>query len=144
MSTTEGLKWGSYVGSPALGAPAVSYTLELQVRVKTLQCSGNDRVYALCPGSTLLTVYRTKPDEPADKLMWSAALCWGFMDGSLRVFLTKSDTGLSVMEHNNPDKVRGVVIMQINKQNPVLSHLHTDDKLSGTFVGSPQLPILMV
>ena len=108
VSTVEGLKWGQYVGSPALGAPAVGFTQTLNTSVQALVCLNNDNVFALSHNSTLLTVHQARPGESEERLLWSAALSWGYMDGCIRVCTSPESTPVCLMEHHTPDKVRKV------------------------------------
>lgn len=105
----EGLKWGQYVGSPALGAPAVGFTQTLNTSVQSLVCLNNDNVFALGHNSTLLTLQQAKPGESAERLLWSAALSWGYMDGCIRVCTAPESTPVCLVEHHTPDKVRYVL-----------------------------------
>lgn len=105
MSTVEGLKWGQYVGSPALGAPAVGFTQALTPSVQSLVCLDNDSVFALSDNSTLMTVHQEKSGEGKVQLVWSAALSWGYMDGSLRMRTSPDSPPISLMEHHTPDKI---------------------------------------
>lgn len=106
MTTVEGLKWGQYVGSPALGAPAVGFTQPLPLSVQSLLCLDNDSVFALSDNSTLMTVHQEKSGEGKVQLVWSAALSWGYMDGSLRMRTSPESTPICLLEHHTPDKVK--------------------------------------
>lgn len=108
MSTVEGIKWGQYVGSPALGAPAVGFTKALTPPVQSLVCLDNDSVFALSDNSTLMTVHQEKSGEGKVQLVWSAALSWGYMDGSLRMRTSPESPLISLMEHHTPDKVKNL------------------------------------
>lgn len=112
VSTVEGLKWGQYVGSPALGAPAVGFTQTLNTAVQSLVCLNNDNVFALSHNSTLLTVHQARPGESEERLMWSAALSWGYMDGCIRVCTSPDSAPVCLMEHHTPDKVRCVYVFK--------------------------------
>ncbi len=105
INTVEGLKWGQYVGSPALGAPAVGFTQTLNTSVQSLVCLKNDNVFVLGHNSTLLTVYQARPGESEERLFWSAVLSWGYMDGGIRVCTSPESAPICVMEHRTPDKV---------------------------------------
>lgn len=113
VSTVEGLKWGQYVGSPALGAPAVGFTQTLNTAVQSLVCLSNDNVFALSHNSTLLTVHQARPGESEERLMWSAALSWGYMDGCIRVCTSPDSAPVCLMEHHTPDKVRCVYVLNV-------------------------------
>ena len=113
VSTVEGLKWGQYVGSPAFGAPAVVFTQALNASLQTLVCLKNETVFALSRDSTLLTVHQLRPGESEERLLWSAALSWGYIDGCLRVGTAPGSTPLRIMEHHTPDKVSIVTVTSI-------------------------------
>lgn len=105
ISTVEGLKWGEYVGSPALGAPAVGFTQPLNSSVQSLICFNNDNLFALSHNTTLLTVHQAKPGESEERLSWTAALSWRYMDGCIRVFNSPESAAFCLMEHHTPDKI---------------------------------------
>lgn len=105
VNTVEGLKWGQYVGSPAMGAPAVGFTQALNTSVHSLVCLKNDYVFVLGYNCTLLTVHQTKPGESDESLIWSAVLSWGYMDGGLRVCTSPESAPVCLMEHHTPDKI---------------------------------------
>ncbi|XP_022782202.1 lysosomal-trafficking regulator-like isoform X2 [Stylophora pistillata] len=105
VNTVEGLKWGQYVGSPAMGAPAVGFTQALNTSVHSLVCLKNDYVFVLGYNCTLLTVHQTKPGESDERLIWSAVLSWGYMDGGLRVCTSPESAPVCLMEHHTPDKI---------------------------------------
>ena len=105
INTVEGLKWGQYVGSPALGAPAVGFTHTLNTSAQSLVCIKNDNVFVLGHNSTLLTVHQARPGESEERLLWSAALSWGYMDGGIRVCTSPESAPICLMEHHTPDKV---------------------------------------
>lgn len=109
IGTVEGLKWGQYVGSPTLGAPAVGFTQPLNMSVQSLVYLNNDNVFALGNNSTLLTVHQAKPGESEERLLWSAALSWGYVDGCIRVCTSPENSPVCLMEHHTPDKVRYVL-----------------------------------
>lgn len=108
VSTVEGLKWGQYLGSPALGAPAVGFTQALNSSVQSLVCLNNDNVFALGHNTTLLTVHQARSGESEERLLWAAALSWGYMDGCIRVSTSPDSAPVCLMEHHTPDKVRYV------------------------------------
>ena len=105
INTVEGLKWGQYVGSPALGAPAVGFSQTLNASVQSLVCLKNDIVFVLSHNSTLMTVHQAKPGESEGRLLWSAVLSWGYMDGCIRVCTSPDSVPVCLMEHHTPDKV---------------------------------------
>ena len=105
LNTVEGLKWGQYVGSPALGAPAVGFSQTVNSSVRTLVCLKNDNVFVLGHNSTLMTVHQTRPGQSEERLLWSAVLSWGYMDGSIRVCTSPDSAPVCLMEHHTPDKV---------------------------------------
>lgn len=112
VSTVEGLKWGQYLGSPALGAPAVGFTQALNSSVQSLVCLNNDNVFALGHNTTLLTVHQARFGESEERLLWAAALSWGYMDGCIRVSTSPDSAPVCLMEHHTPDKVRYVKRIQ--------------------------------
>ena len=135
VNTVEGLKWGQYVGSPALGAPAVGFTQTLNTSVQTLVCLKNDNVFVLSHSSTLLTVHQAKPGETEERLLWSAALSWGYMDGGVRVCTSPESAPICLMEHHTPDKVK--------KNSETSSFYRTNKMLQAPShcVGTPPIPL---
>ena len=108
VNTVEGLRWGQYVGSPALGAPAVSFSQALNTSVRSLVCLKNDNVFALSHNSTLMTVHQARPGQSGERLLWSAVLSWGYMDGCIRVCTSPDSAPVCLMEHHTPDKVNNI------------------------------------
>ena len=97
------------MGSPAMGAPAMRFTQPLNTSVQSLVCLKNDSVFVLGHNSTLLTVHQAKPGESEERLIWSAVLSWGYMDGDVRVCPSPEIAPVCLMEHHTPDKVEPVV-----------------------------------
>lgn len=108
LNTVEGLKWGQYVGSPALGAPAVSFSQTLNTSVRSLVCLKNGNVFVLSHNSTVMTVYQARPGQSEERLLWSAVLSWGYMDGCIRVCTSPDSAPVCLMEHHTPDKVKSL------------------------------------
>ena len=108
LNTVEGLKWGQYVGSPALGAPAVGFSQTVNTSVRSLVCLKNDNVFVLSHNSTLMTVHQARPGQSEERLLWSAVLSWGCMDGCIRVCTSPDSAPICVMEHHTPDKVNNL------------------------------------
>ena len=105
LSTVEGLRWGQYVGSPALGAPAVGFSQTLNTSVRSLVCLKNGSLFVLSHNSTLMTVHQARPGQSEERLLWSAVLSWGYMDGCIRVCTSPDSAPVCLMEHYTPDKV---------------------------------------
>lgn len=92
-----------------MGAPAMRFTQPLNTSVQSLVCLKNDSVFVLGHNSTLLTVHQAKPGESEERLIWSAVLSWGYMDGGVRVCPSPESAPVCLMEHHTPDKVEPVV-----------------------------------
>ena len=108
VNTVEGLRWGQYVGSPALGAPAVGFSQTLNTAVRSLVCLKNGNVFVLSHNSTLMTVHQARPGQSEERLLWSAVLSWGYMDGCIRVCTSPDSNPVCLMEHYTPDKVNNL------------------------------------
>lgn len=105
VNTVEGLRWGQYVGSPALGAPAVGFSQTLNTTVRSLVCLKNGNVFVLSHNSTLMTVHQARPGQSEERLLWSAVLSWGYMDGCIRVCTSPDSAPVCLMEHYTPDQI---------------------------------------
>ncbi|XP_048586036.1 lysosomal-trafficking regulator isoform X2 [Nematostella vectensis] len=107
VNTAEGLKWGSYVGSPALPAPMLAPIQGLSTPAHALVCGRDDRVHVLCTDTTLITMYQ-KADAAIDseRLLLSAVLSWAAMNGQLDVYHGgTSASPMLLMGTKTPDKV---------------------------------------
>lgn len=104
----QGLKWGTYVGSPDHSPPVLTWLQNHGSTVCSLVALPTGEVFGLGPQSSLLVIYSKEKGLTSVRSVnveWAAILSWGHPDAIIRVRNKKDFPAVNFLHWTTPDAI---------------------------------------